>query len=145
MTRIDSAIPRRLRLLLPAALIAATAALGGSAIGDPATACAAPKEWDIDSYDRCFEDAYADFLDNRISKARYQERVQNCCTDSGGQWKPGAGFPGNNEGGDCFAPPLNPAQAPGSRIPPGVDIQTATPVPPPEPAAPLPTVIGPAS
>lgn len=38
------------RRIVPAALLAATATLGGSAIGDPAVARAEPREWDIGAY-----------------------------------------------------------------------------------------------
>lgn len=37
--------PTNLRRLLSAGVLAAAATLGGSAIGDPATASAAPKDW----------------------------------------------------------------------------------------------------
>jgi hypothetical protein len=54
MTRFIPTVSVRLRLLLPAALLAAGATLGGSAFGDPAIGCAAPNdEWDLEHYDAC--------------------------------------------------------------------------------------------
>ena len=67
-----SSNPLSLRPLVSAALFAATAALGGSALGYAASAPAAPDDgtWDIEAYDDC------------MSKT-----VRNpdlCCLDSGG-------------------------------------------------------------
>ena len=63
--------------------------------------------------------------------------TRKCCLDSGGVW--------NDSLGKCQAPPATPAQAPPGRLPPGIEIQTATPVPAdPGPAAPPPVVITPA-
>jgi hypothetical protein len=53
MTGGTSTMSTRWRRLLPGALIAATTVLGGSALADPATACAAPREWDIGEWDKC--------------------------------------------------------------------------------------------
>jgi hypothetical protein len=64
----------RLRRLMPAALIAASAALGGSALADPAVACAAPNTgggYDDARYEECRKSGLA---------ARF------CCSQAGGTW-----------------------------------------------------------
>ena len=50
------------RLLMPAALLAATAAVGGSAIGESPIACAEPREWDIGAYDQCVDVMKREFI-----------------------------------------------------------------------------------
>jgi hypothetical protein len=64
----------RLRRLMPAALMAATAALGGSALADPAVACASPNTgggYDDARYEECRKSGLA---------ARF------CCSQAGGTW-----------------------------------------------------------
>ena len=126
-------ITHLLRRIVPATLLAATATLGGSALGDPATACAAPnteREWDIGKYDLCVQQG-----NPGRDEADFVELLRRCCLGSGGDWN----------GTKCVAPPAAPAQAPPGRLPPGIDIQTATPVPADlGPAAPPPVVITPA-
>lgn len=121
MTRI---VPPHLRLLLPAALLAATAALGYPAIangapGDPDHY----REWDIQKYDDCIRLGYPDV---------------NCCIESGGDWRgSGAGD------GKCVAPPLKqditpapppppPEVVPRPGVTPAQDVATQTPPPPPK-------------
>jgi hypothetical protein len=121
-------IPTSLRRLVPAALLAAAATLGGSAFVDPATACAAPNtggaEWDVAAYDACMRNLILspDF-GNRSTRADRQK----CCTDSGGQW--------NDAQGSCQSPPAEPAEAqptlPGVAPRPGVATQPPPPPPPP--------------
>jgi hypothetical protein len=89
MTALPSpTIPQRLGRLLPVALLAATSiALGGSALGDPAAACAAPREWDIGEYDACL----ARYPHNPgDSEEEIDEKVQvwskYCCDSTGGVW-----------------------------------------------------------
>ncbi len=87
-----------LHRLVPAALLAVAATLGGSAIGEPAIVRAAPTEdpeWDIDKYDQCM----------RISYNRAQ-----CCIESGGVLIP------PNAGGVCHAPPI-PGAGPAGALP----------------------------
>ena len=79
-----------LRQLLPAALLAATAAFGLSAVGSPATASAAPSEWDIESYDMCMDTK----IDDPSEKLAW---TRKCCLDSGGVW--------NDTMGKCQSPP----------------------------------------
>lgn len=86
-----------LRQLLPAALLAATAALGLSTVGSIATASAAPTEWDIERYDDCMKGGPSDDPSETIAWTR------KCCLDSGGVW--------NDSMGKCQSPPMNPAQA----------------------------------
>jgi hypothetical protein len=116
-----------LRRIVPAALLAATAALGGSAIVDPATACAAPAEWDIGAYDRCVakaNDAWAEGLIKDLGGA-----LRECCEKTGGVY-----ILSNQK---CQAPPANSADAPQQPILPGVaprpGVVTEIPAPPPPP------------
>ena len=127
-----TSISTYLRRLVPATLIAAAATLGGSAVGDPAVACVAPilNESGISGNTTCAYSKGTQAAMRRISLSC----TRKCCLGSGGVWN----------GTECVAPPATPAQAPG-RLPPGIDIQTATPVPAdPGPAAPPPVVITPA-
>lgn len=86
MTNLSPTISRRLRRSLPAALIAAGAMLGTSALGDPGIAGAAP-EWDIGEYDECMA---GDILRGKTEEA-------HCCDMSGGVW--------NADAQKCVAPP----------------------------------------
>ena len=85
MTNKTPAIRRHLRLLVPATLIAAAATLGGSAIGEPAKACAAPREWDIGAYDQCIAGGYGKGYDAQ----EWENHKALCCLASGGDWSPG--------------------------------------------------------
>jgi hypothetical protein len=74
MTTFTATNSVRFRRLMPAALIAATAALGGSALADPAVACAAPNTgggYDDARYEECRKSGLA---------ARF------CCSQAGGTW-----------------------------------------------------------
>lgn len=86
-----------LRQLLPAALLAATAAFGSAA-----TASAAPIEWDIERYDDCMNGNTSTDPSEKIAWTR------KCCKDSGGVW--------NDAMGKCQSPPANPAQASGTKV-----------------------------
>lgn len=78
----------RMRRILPATLIATSAALGGMALGYPAIASAAP-EWDIGKYDDCIAEGDGSAGADRL-----------CCEYSGGVWIPRKpGTPGK-----CTAP-----------------------------------------
>jgi hypothetical protein len=114
--------PAHLHYLVPAALLVATAALGGSALVEPATACAAPKEWDIEAYDLCMKQAT--WLREGWDREYY------CCTWSGGIWVPDKW----GGGGKCTAPPAD-AEAqptlPGVAPRPGEATQNPAPPPPP--------------
>ena len=105
-----------LRQLLPAALVAATAAFGLSAVGSPVTASAAPMEWDIERYDVCMKFGSFDDPSEKIAWTR------KCCRDSGGVW--------NDSLGKCQSPPANaPATRWAGRIPVGVFTQDLTAAP----------------
>jgi hypothetical protein len=125
-------VPKYMRRLVPAALLAAAVALGGSALGDPATADAAP-EWDIGAYDACIFQVIEDQKNGKITSAQADERSRGCCTQSGGIVQPTA-----NGGFVCGAPPAN---APGRTVPPGVPKQTLTPAPAAPPPGMAPGVI----
>jgi hypothetical protein len=131
-----------LRYLASAALLAATAALGGSGFVDPATACAVPGEWDFGNYEACLGDIRESDAD------RDQERKKECCQITDGQWKKGSdGF------WDCYAPPIGsgptgiltpPPPPPGDVVPrPSVtsptDAASETPPTPRLPLAPQPS------
>ena len=114
------------RLLIPTALVAATAALGGSAIGDPTVACAEPNsgEWDVGAYDRCLLS-----LRNPSDAQQALDHMQYCCTNTGGNW--------DAVNKKCVAPPAQSAQQPGVAPKPGAATQTLEPASPPVTRAPV--------
>lgn len=119
-----NSIPLYLRRLVPAALLAAAATVGGSAIGEPATACAVPGEWDIGQYDTCVHDAETRFARGEIDGWTLRDELQACCTLSGGIL--------NTSTGNCSAPPAAEGQPglPGV-VGPGAGVATQPPPPPP--------------
>jgi hypothetical protein len=102
-----------LRRVIPAVLLAAAATVGGSAVGDPAVACAEPNtgEWDIEKYDACMERA------RDLPFPDYVNAVEMCCINSGGIFKDFT----------CTAPPANPQSQPGVAPKPGVATQNPAP------------------
>jgi hypothetical protein len=74
---------RRLVFLAP---LAATAVLGGSALGDPAAACAEPKQWNEAGYHACVDQLNKDLAAGRYTPEQYIELVQGSCSLSGGAW-----------------------------------------------------------
>jgi hypothetical protein len=119
MTSIVRTAAVRWRRLVPAALLAAGAILGGSAVGDLAVAGAAP-EWDIGRYDECLDQWYGYWQRGEVTAAQYQAGIELCCINSGGVWKK------TGTQGSCQSPPANAA---GRTVPPGVIAQTLTPAP----------------
>ena len=117
MALTNTSAPVRWRRLMPVAFIVAAGALGGSALAEPAHACAAPREWDIGAYDQCLTDG--------LGKGYNEEERLNhealCCWATGGDW--------NAAQGKCQAPPAEPAQRPA--VAPGVITQTLEPAAPP--------------
>jgi hypothetical protein len=100
-----SLLARALRTGVPAVLLAAAAALGGSAIGDLAVATAEPREWDLEAYDLCMKQS-------TIADQYYREYI--CCVNTGGVWvtqKYPSGEPVAGTG-HCVAPPANAATSP---------------------------------
>jgi hypothetical protein len=73
---------------VPAALLAAAATLGGSAVGDPATACAEPKKWNEKGYEACAVQAEKDWRSGSIEYKTFRELVEGCCHLSEGKWTP---------------------------------------------------------
>lgn len=118
-------VPIRVSQCLAATALMAGLALGASAFGDPGVAEAAP-EWDIGAYDKCVGQADLDLIDGKISPAVHEERIRNCCADTGG-----ISIPGVPAADACRAPAAN---APARTIPPGLSNITQTL----EPAAPAP-------
>lgn len=104
MTNKTRPIRGHMRLLVPATLIAAAATLGGSAIGEPAKACAAPREWDIGAYDQCIAGGFGKGYDAQ----EWENHKALCCLASGGDWSAARS--------ECQAPPAEPAQAPRAGI-----------------------------
>ncbi len=88
-----------LRRFALATLFAGAATFSASAFGDPAVACAAPREWDIGAYDACVARALADYQGGKSTFQDYNENVMVCCVATGGDWNYAAAA-----GGDCVAP-----------------------------------------
>jgi hypothetical protein len=84
-SQLPSTLHTYLRRLLPAALLAAAATLGGSAFGDPAIACAEPKKFDLDGYYACVDAAIELNKENKITDAQMKELVNGCCYAAGGK------------------------------------------------------------
>ena len=93
------------------ALATAGIALGGIVM--PATACAAPDEWDVGAYDKCVASALKKYQTGQITFQQYNGSVKDCCWSTSGRWSDTQG---------CVAPPKD--QAADSVLP----TQTLTPV-----------------
>jgi hypothetical protein len=109
-----------IRRILPAALIAATAAFGLNALADPASASALPDtpgEWDIGAYDQCVNAGENQLPDKPNAQ---EDHLQYCCINSGGVW--------NASLKKCQAPPAEPAQGPATRVPGRLPVHTLEPV-----------------
>jgi hypothetical protein len=125
-----------------AILFGTAATLSASAFGDPATACAAPREWDIGAYDACVARALADYQGGKSTLQDYNENVMVCCVATGGDWNYAAAA-----GGDCTAPFGEEAQeAERQPAPPpeGMTLWPGYTQAPPGPAAPPPSEAAPA-
>jgi hypothetical protein len=124
MTPRTSTYLRRLALAIPF-VVAAT--FSGSAFGDPAVACAAPKEWDVGAFDACtarVDDAWARGL---ISDDSHVDAYRECCERSGGIYSPGAMS-------GCMAPPAEQAEeAERAPVEPIVQPEATLWMPPPPP------------
>jgi hypothetical protein len=135
--------PAHLRRPAFATPIAVAAALGGSTLVDPATACAVPKDWNHEGYAYCYNQAYQDWKSGVNNKKQFQELAEGCCHLSGGKWTVDAT---KDAGGYCTAaaeaqptqrgaapPPVvatqNPAPPPPPFRHPGVIVETFTPAP----------------
>jgi hypothetical protein len=119
MAQTNSSASRRWRRLIPVAFIVAAGTLGGSAVAEPAHACAAPREWDIGAFDQCVNDG----LGKGYNDEERQNHMALCCWATGGDW--------NAAEGKCQAPPPEPAPRPGIAPKPGVITQTLEPTAPP--------------
>ena len=92
--------------------------LGGYVLPDTPTAYAEPKKpFNEDGYYACLNQAIQEKKKGNISQAQLNELEHGCCILAGGK---------KDAEGRCVAAAA--AEAPG-RLPPGVDIQTLTPVP----------------
>lgn len=122
------------RRLALATLFAGAATLSASAFGDPATAHAAPRQWDIGEYDDCMAYILADYQTGKRTFQEYNEDAKTCCWVTGGVVSETQG---------CVAPVGDQAQEAERRpAPPEVGIlwpgYTVAP-PPAGPAAPRPS------
>lgn len=122
-------LPTKWRLLLCAALLATAGALGGGAVGDPATACAEPMKYDFSKYLGCANYWNQKYESGAITEKELDQARRLCCASSGGEWYP------SSSGGTCKEP-AKPAGAqptlPGEAPPAVVATQnpTAPPLPP---------------
>lgn len=121
---------RRLALVT---LLAGAATVSASAFGDPAAACAAPREWDVESYDSCVAVWLAEYQTGDFTFQDYHDAVIGCCLRSGGEVSDTQG---------CVAPVGEQAQEaerqPEPPAPLDGDMTLYMP-PPPGPAAPPPS------
>jgi hypothetical protein len=119
--------PIKLRHLVPAALLAATAALGGAVV-DPALACSAPtNEFNEAGYQVCADAADEAFGTGKLTSKQYTDLLAWCCESHGG----------SDKTGPCIAAVVQPN--PGAVEQP-TDRATVPPPPPPRlPVAPQPT------
>jgi hypothetical protein len=83
--------------------------------GDPATACAAPREWDIGAYDECIEPIDDAVEAGILDWEGAREEQKYCCSITGGVW--------DEAQSTCVAPPAV------RTLPPIT--HTLTPLPPP--------------
>jgi len=122
----------RLRHLAAAGLIAA-ATVSGSSIGDPATACAAPK-FDSDFYAACVTQKQLLYEKGKITIKERDDAFKECCELAGGTW---ARDPSLSDW-VCQQPSADAPQT----LPGGVPTQTFQPAPPPvrQPGSVNPTV-----
>ncbi len=99
MTPRTSTYLRRLALAIP---LAVAATFSASAFGDPAIACAAPREWDIGAYDACSTRVDDAWIRGAISEENHIDAYRECCEKTGGDWNPASK--------QCQAPPAEQAQ-----------------------------------
>lgn len=121
MALINTPAPARWRRLMPVALLAAAGALGGSALANPAVACAAPNTgggYDDGRYEECRNSG----LNPRF-----------CCSQAGGTWTKVTVYDKNGYPVSSYymctgsaQPQPAVSQPPVTRVPPGV-IQPLTP------------------
>lgn len=114
-----TATSARWRRIIPAALCAAAL---GATWTVPAIASAAPREWDIEEYDRCMDYLDQMVMSGNFSADQIRDQADYCCTESGGVLTSAAS--------DCVAPPLEvrPGQVRPGVLPPG-GLPTLTPAP----------------
>ena len=87
MTSRTSTYLRRLAL---ATMFAAAATFSASAFGDPAVACAEPRELDVGAYDNCTSRVDDAVIDGDISEENQFDAYRQCCEINGGVWPPTA-------------------------------------------------------
>lgn len=126
-----------LHRLLPAALLAVAATLGGSAIGDPATACGKPsKNFDRAAYERCASRMDEYYFEGAATDAEYVGGLKSCCKIYGGDWGPTNGIDHCRTPKEMQSPPevvgrpgVTPPQDAATQAPPPAPIVTVTPPP----------------
>jgi hypothetical protein len=90
-----------LRRATLAIVLAAATTVTVNAFGDPITAPAQPREWDIGAFDDCTGAAAELWGAKKITVADYDWQVAQCCLTTGGLYR-GEGI--------CVAPPAEQAQ-----------------------------------
>lgn len=126
-------------------MLAVTGLIGTVAgtVGDPAAACAAPKQpggFDRAGYEECARKGIDDFEphpnpgENNRQLEQLDEYVKICCEAYGGSWYEDL----FGEGGECLDPADEPAGGPQLPQFPGEVTETLTPAPPTGPTAPAP-------
>lgn len=127
-----------------AGLLAVTALLGTTSgtLGEPATACAAPKDkFDRDAYNKCAETYWEPFEEegSDMTFDELKKGLEYCCDTFGGVWEDNL----DTGWGECTDPaddPLNEYPAPPlGQLPqiPGPTEATQAPPPPPPPTGPI--------
>jgi hypothetical protein len=121
-----------LRRLALATLFAGAATLSSSAFGDPAVACAAPREWDIQSYDDCMAYILADYQSGKRTFQEYNADAKTCCWTSGGVISETqlCVAPTGEEAQEAERQPSPPPPPPGQVVGPPATLATQPPPPP---------------
>lgn len=86
------------------------------AFASPAVATAESKEWDIGSYDQCYNSG----LGKGFTQEEFDAHVKYCCLKTGGVWA----------GHKCVAPPKEPAEGSITRWPGDVPVHVFEPTRP---------------
>jgi hypothetical protein len=121
---VSTAIPTRWRRLVLATLLAGAATFATTSLVDPATACAAPRYWDIGFYDDCVAQQYANYERGWITWEEYAQAERDCCASSNGDW--------NFDTNECEAAQNHgPGARPQDRVPTVTAPDVGLPPPPP--------------
>lgn len=103
-----STVSISVRRLVPATMIAAAGVVAGSSIGEPGTACAAPK-FDADFYHACIDQKQLLYEKGKITKQQRDAAFKECCDLAGGT----STFDKDADGYVCAAKADTPRTVPG--------------------------------